>query len=79
MALCDSVPDCSVVKCGRYYGSYFDRSTADGLYHLNNFDNLPSSYVTLFALMVVNNWHVIMQGQSFVQIVALFCSKCLLI
>jgi len=24
-----------------------------------NFDNMPRSFVTLFALMVVNNWQVI--------------------
>ena len=38
------------------------RSNADGLYYLNNFDNIVSSYVVLFELMVVNNWHVTMQG-----------------
>jgi hypothetical protein len=59
---CDSVPGCNVVKCGRYYGDYYNRSSADGLYYLNNFDNLLRSYVTLFELMVVNNWHVTMQG-----------------
>ena len=57
------MPECVVLKCGRYYGSYYDRSSADGLYYLNNFDNLLRSYVTLFELMVVNNWHVTMQGE----------------
>ena len=33
-------------------------------YYRNNFDNLPRAYVTLFELMVVNNWHVIMQGYA---------------
>ncbi len=28
-------------------------------YYLNNFNDLGASFVTLFALMVVNNWFVI--------------------
>lgn len=30
-------------------------------YHLMNFNDMCSSYMTLFALMVVNNWMVITQ------------------
>lgn len=37
------------------YGTYFLES---GL----NFQNIFNSYVTLFELMVVNNWYVIMEG-----------------
>ena len=33
-------------------------------YHLNNFQNLPQAYVTMFQLMVVNNWHVIMEAYA---------------
>ena len=28
------------------------------------FHNLPRAYVTLFELMVVNNWHIIMEGYA---------------
>ncbi|XP_065830706.1 two pore calcium channel protein 1-like [Oscarella lobularis] len=59
---CTDGVGCAVLQCGRYYGSYYDRSTADGLYYMNNFDNLINSYVTLFELMIINNWHVTMQG-----------------
>lgn len=61
-SLCSAKLNCSVLDCGRYYGGYYNRYSADGLYHLNNFDNILRSYVTLFELMVVNNWHVTMQG-----------------
>ena len=43
--------------------SFFDNNTFS-YYYRNNFDNLPRAYVTLFELMVVNNWHVIMQGYA---------------
>ena len=33
-----------------------------GFWHLNNFDNVARSYVTLFHLTVVNNWHITMAG-----------------
>ncbi|XP_048198857.1 two pore channel protein 1 isoform X1 [Perognathus longimembris pacificus] len=34
----------------------------EGYYYLNNFDNILSSFVTLFELTVVNNWYIIMEG-----------------
>uniref|UniRef100_A0A8C5B3V5 Two pore segment channel 1 n=1 Tax=Gadus morhua TaxID=8049 RepID=A0A8C5B3V5_GADMO len=34
----------------------------EGYYHLNNFNNILSSFVTLFELMVVNNWYITMEG-----------------
>ncbi|XP_053324826.1 two pore channel protein 1 [Spea bombifrons] len=34
----------------------------EGYYYLNNFDNILNSFVTLFELMVVNNWYIIMEG-----------------
>jgi len=34
-----------------------DDSTPD-LYALNNFNDMISSYITLFELMVVNNWFI---------------------
>eukprot|EP00056_Hartaetosiga_gracilis_P013026 m.211453 g.211453 ORF g.211453 m.211453 type:complete len:455 (+) comp13785_c3_seq26:1979-3343(+) len=44
--------------CGDYYSGESSTQT----YYLNNFDNLPRAYVTLFELLVVNNWFVIMDG-----------------
>jgi len=32
------------------------------LYKQNNFNNVPTAFVTLFELLVVNNWHVIAGG-----------------
>lgn len=40
-------------------------NSTDGIvnmYYLNNFDNILRSYVTLYVLMVVNNWFIIMEG-----------------
>lgn len=37
-----------------------DDSTPD-LYYLCNFNDLANGFLTLFELMVVNNWHVISQ------------------
>ena len=35
-----------------------DLRNIPALYHLNNFNDFPSSMITLFSLMVVNNWMV---------------------
>ncbi|XP_076345676.1 two pore calcium channel protein 1-like isoform X2 [Tachypleus tridentatus] len=44
---------------------YFDNnSLAEGYYYLNNFENIINSCVTLFELMVVNNWFIIMDGYA---------------
>ena len=40
--------------------------STEGAYYLNNFKDLPRSYVTLFELMVVNNWNIIMEGFAIV-------------
>ena len=45
-----------------FYNS--ENTSALGYYYLNNFHNLPRAYVTLFELMVVNNWHIIMEGYA---------------
>ncbi|XP_062501311.1 two pore channel protein 1-like [Corticium candelabrum] len=44
-------------------GVYFlgDRNSTNQ-YYLNNFDSIFESYVSLFVLMVVNNWYVPMNG-----------------
>ncbi|XP_044304861.1 two pore calcium channel protein 1 isoform X3 [Varanus komodoensis] len=34
----------------------------EGYYYLNNFNNILSSFVTLFELTVVNDWYIIMEG-----------------
>ena len=47
-----------------YYRDLNSISRYDGLFYLNNFSNLFSSGMTLFELMIVNNWHVIMEGYA---------------
>lgn len=37
----------------------------EGYYYLNNFNNILSSFVTLFELTVVNNWYITMEGITF--------------
>lgn len=39
-------------------------SSSNGYYYLNNFENVISSYVTLFELTVINNWYIIMEGYA---------------
>lgn len=34
----------------------------EGYYYLNNFNDILSSFVTLFELTVVNNWYITMEG-----------------
>ncbi|KAJ8408683.1 hypothetical protein AAFF_G00253180 [Aldrovandia affinis] len=34
----------------------------EGYYYLNNFNNILSTFVTLFELTVINNWYIIMEG-----------------
>ncbi|CAB3981741.1 two pore calcium channel 1 isoform X2 [Paramuricea clavata] len=48
-------------SCCRNF-SIQDEYEEDGYYYLNNFNDFFHSYVTLFELTVVNNWHVIMEG-----------------
>lgn len=44
---------------------YYEKgSPQNGYYYLNNFENLMSSYVTLFELTVVNNWYILMEGYA---------------
>lgn len=56
---------CKNTNFGQYF-AYSPNSTLNGYYYLNNFTNIISSYVTLFELMVVNNWYIIMDGYAFV-------------
>ncbi|XP_029823092.2 two pore calcium channel protein 1 isoform X1 [Ixodes scapularis] len=45
---------------------YFATNTSSGpgYFYLMNFQNVAYSYVTLFALMAVNNWFIIMDGYA---------------
>lgn len=43
---------------------YENGSSSNGYYYLNNFENVISSYVTLFELTVINNWYIIMEGYA---------------
>lgn len=52
---------CKNTTVAPYY-NYNSNGTGIGYYYLNNFDTLPKAYVTLFELMVVNNWFIIMEG-----------------
>lgn len=47
-----------------YVGNPELKRTAFGIrnYYTNNFNDFPSALVTLFELLVVNNWYVIMDG-----------------
>jgi two pore calcium channel protein 1 len=48
---------------GQYYAGSLNSSVPNpAVYYLNNFDNILRSYVTLFILLVVNNWYIIMEG-----------------
>lgn len=46
----------SINNCGVSFVTFHNVTAGFGHYQLNNFDNLARSYVTLFELMVVNNW-----------------------
>jgi two pore calcium channel protein 1 len=54
---------CKNTELEPYYRSN-SSALPTGFYYLNNFDNLLISYVTLFQLMVANNWHIIMGGYA---------------
>ena len=47
------------------YFAYDPNVTVNGYYYLNNFENLVTSYITLFELTVVNNWYVLMEGYAY--------------
>ncbi|CAG2184314.1 unnamed protein product, partial [Oppiella nova] len=46
------------------YFAYSPNATLNGYYYLNNFSDIVVSYVTLFELMVVNNWFILMDGYA---------------
>ncbi|XP_042904176.1 two pore channel protein 1 isoform X1 [Parasteatoda tepidariorum] len=61
----DLVNCCKNTTVEQYY-RYDNDSSLDGYYYLNNFNNFLFSQVTLFELMVVNNWFIIMEGYALV-------------
>lgn len=46
------------------FAYYPDGNGTNGYYYLNNFENVISSYVTLFELTVINNWYILMEGYA---------------
>ena len=54
---------CKDTTVAVYYNTN-DTGSGIGYYYLNNFDTLPEAYVTLFELMVVNNWFIIMEAYA---------------
>lgn len=51
----------SVANSFAYYG---EGNGSNGYYYLNNFENVISSYITLFELTVINNWYILMEGYA---------------
>jgi hypothetical protein len=52
----------TVSKCDASCGAEYSLvAGSEGYYQLNSFDNVGRAYVTLFELMIVNNWHLIME------------------
>uniref|UniRef100_A0A1B6DU32 EF-hand domain-containing protein n=2 Tax=Clastoptera arizonana TaxID=38151 RepID=A0A1B6DU32_9HEMI len=47
-----------------FYRFTKNESSVLGYYYLNTFDNMATSFVTLFELTVVNNWFVMMTGYA---------------
>jgi len=54
---------CKDTTVAPYYANE-GNGTGIGYYYLNNFNTLPNAYVTLFELMVVNNWFIIMEAYA---------------
>ncbi|KAG8190159.1 hypothetical protein JTE90_008693 [Oedothorax gibbosus] len=59
----DLVNCCQNTTVEQFY-RFDNDSSLDGYYYLNNFDNFLTSQITLFELMVVNNWFIIMNGYA---------------
>ncbi|GFV56389.1 two pore calcium channel protein 1 [Trichonephila clavipes] len=59
----DLVNCCKNTTVEQFY-RFDNDSSLDGYYYLNNFDDFITSQITLFELMVVNNWFIIMNGYA---------------
>lgn len=57
-------PDCcnGSTVADSYKAANATLGNKEGYYYLNNFNNILSSFVTLFELTVVNNWYITMEG-----------------
>lgn len=49
-----------------FYKYSVNGTTSLGYYYLNTFDNMMSSYMTLFELTVVNNWFILMNAYAII-------------
>uniref|UniRef100_A0A2R5L484 Putative two pore calcium channel protein n=1 Tax=Ornithodoros turicata TaxID=34597 RepID=A0A2R5L484_9ACAR len=56
--------DCCRNTTVELYYATSSNSSGAGYYYLTNFDNIVNGYVTLFVLMAVNNWFIIMDGYA---------------
>lgn len=56
--------NCCINSTVEQFYHYGNDSITNGYYYLNNFSNFVASGVTLFELMVVNNWFIIMSGYA---------------
>ena len=55
---------CRNTSVAANFAFYGNGSSANGYYYLNGFENVISSYVTLFELTVINNWYILMEGYA---------------
>lgn len=55
---------CQNTSVANNFAYYPDGNGTNGYYYLNNFENVISSYVTLFELTVINNWYILMEGYA---------------
>ncbi|XP_067137462.1 two pore calcium channel protein 1-like [Centruroides vittatus] len=59
-----NMKNCCINSTVEQFYHYDNDSLSNGYYYLNNFSNFVASGVTLFELMVVNNWFIIMSGYA---------------
>lgn len=57
---------CNGTAVEDFYKWSANTTSAGGYYYLNNFENIAVSFVTLFELMVVNNWFIVMNAYAVV-------------
>ena len=53
---------CQETPVAAYYSSARPCAGPASLYWMNNFNNIVNAYITLFELLIVNNWFVVMDG-----------------
>ncbi|XP_026277239.1 two pore calcium channel protein 1 [Frankliniella occidentalis] len=57
---------CNGTPVEDFYRWSANTTSSGGYYYLNNFENIAVSFVTLFELMVVNNWFIVMNAYAVV-------------